>query len=221
MHYERRLESPQISQDFRLLHPLVVTALERPDITRLYGLALAAGWLRNEGEQVILRLPGAGEQNLGLLAAGEAHPFVRALLRLTTSGPSEPSVVGQLRSALSNPTDEVRAAWQRFIQSYQPRATPAVQPPPVPVPTVQKCSNPKCGRDLKPGAKFCGNCKTPVPVVSPTPQPAPLPTSAGPAFANASQDMQDLAVVAALAAAQQLDPAGWGDLVMGQPRKLR
>ena len=152
-----------------------------------------------------------------------AHALVQALLALTTRVGSH-AVLEQLSAALKEPSVETQAAWQRFIQRYQPRVAAATQlaAPQAVVPL--RCANPECQSELKPGAKFCSKCRTPVPqsVVpqSVVPQPV-VPPLLGAPFAEEGQAVRDLAVVAALEVARMINQSGWDGLVMRQPRKLK
>lgn len=222
LQYERRLESPLVvNQNFRLLHPLVVTALEHPEIAELYALAMAAGWLSVRGDRVLLTIPGDTERVLEQFI-GEAHPLVKALVQLTSiRGPNE--VVDRLRTQFADPSEQIKAAWRQFTLRYQPRAQIAAQTAAAAT-APQTCQNPECkkfGQPLRPGAKFCGSCQKPVPPPPPAPLTPPTPVAPlGLPYADEPQEVQDLAAVGALAAAKRINPDDWKNLVMTRPRNV-
>jgi len=209
LEYERRLESTQVvNQDFRLLHPLIVLALARPDLTELYALAFAAGWVETRTGTPWLRLPvQGGEYELALrgraAATGGFDPRVSGLLRMTSGSSDDEGMISKLRVALSNPDEATKAAWRSFIGRYRYTQMEAVK---------YVC---ELGHEMKPGAKFCGKCGR-GPAASVVQQPPRGPWR--PPFEGEQQDVQDLGAMAALAAYRRLAPDDWDDLIMPRPR---
>lgn len=214
LEYERRMESPQvINQDFRILHPLVVLALARADRAELYALAFAAGWIEIRSGDPWLCMPEEEPVDLTLsnVASGSGlDPQVIGLSRLAAGHSEDELLVDKLQKKFADPSAEVLNAWRRFIDQYRPKTTEARKPE-----QQKTCTN--CGASLKFGAKFCGKCGTPVeqqPVIE-------IPNAPWrPPFEGQPQVVQDLAIVAALAAYRRLAPNDWDHLIMRRSRQF-
>ncbi len=203
--YERRLEAPTlVNQDFRLLHPLIVLALARPDLAEWYALAFAAGWIETRGGNAMLTLPGQNAVALDLPEFGTVvEPRMMGLLRIAAGKPEDAQLVEQLKDAVKNPSSVTQDAWRTYLNLYRPTATPSVTP---------KCA--RNAHEMKRGERFCGICGSPV-----DPATVQAPTAPWqPPFRDQVQAVQDLAGVAALAAFQRLAPDAWDTLVMRRSR---
>jgi hypothetical protein len=202
--YERRLEEPELlNQDFRLLHPLVVMALQRSETAEAYALALAAGWLTLREGIAYLQLPGATEISLVYEPRRDLPPLISGLLHLTITGNT---LEQQLKAALERPGEQTRMAWRTFIDAFRQKS-PESEPP------APSCSH--CGRALQPGQKFCTNCGEPATAFI----PAPAKTWREP-FAGEPQMVKDLAALAALAAYRRLvTTEEWDRIVMARSRR--
>ena len=208
--YECRLESTKvISQDFRLLHPLLVLALARPDLAELYALAFAAGWVQVRAGTPWLSIAGQGDFELALPDRVATHgglaPRTAGLLRIALGRAEDQDLIDRLRLAFTHPGQLTQDAWRRFIDQYRPRA---VQP------SQRLCKN---GHAMKPGARFCGKCGSPA--AEETAQSVRAEPWRPP-FEDSDQAVQDLAAVAALAAYRRLAADDWDGLVMRRSRQL-
>jgi len=202
LEYERRLKSPSVvNQDFRILHPLIILALAYTNLTELYALAFAAGWVEDRAGIPWLSIPGQGDCELKLQerfgVSGRLDPRVAGLLSVALGKPED--TVGKLQAALSDPSLATQKAWRNFIDQYRPRSV---------APKKRLC---KQGHEMRPGAKFCGKCG------SPPAEESMLQSPAGPwqpPFKDAPQAVQDLAAVSALVAYRRLAPIDWDNLIM-------
>ncbi len=213
LEYERRLEAKELlDQDFRQLHPLIVFALQRPEIVAVYGLALAAGWLTTRDGVAILRLPGEStETALRYEARRDLPPLVAGLLHATQTWGATTPLLERLIAAVARPDPATTAAWQGFIDRMRRADAPAT-------PAVYYCPN---GHPLARGDRFCMECGQDAPAANYTPV-APAAPQARP-FAGEPQAVQDLAAVATLAAWRRLSQArgqseAWDQLIMPQAR---
>lgn len=203
--YERRLEDPEVlAQDFRLLHPLAVMALQRSEPAKAYALALAAGWITVREGVAYLQLPGGTEMPLVYEPQRDLPPLISGLLHLVITGNA--AAEQQLETALDEPGESTRTAWRTFIDAFRQKSPEAESATP-------DCSN--CSRPLRPGQKFCTNCGELVPVIATAPaQPWREP------FADEPQMVQDLVALAALAAYRRLvTKEEWDRIVMARSRR--
>jgi len=208
LQYERRLEAPELlNQDFRPLNPLLVFAMQRPEVVAAFALGVAADWIKEAGKEVSLQLPGGAAIPLPT-APGGHHPLVAALLGAVAAWKADTPAWLQLQTATANPTDDTRQAWNGFINAVRGIAPEA--PPP---PTELRCEN---GHPMKPGDNFCGVCRG-----RPAPPP-PAPIRRPRPFADVPDGgVQDLVAVATLEAYRRLaGPAAWEQLVMNISRTV-
>ena len=202
LQYERRLEAPELlNQDFRPLNPLLVFAMQRPEVVEAFALGVAADWIKVAGEEVSLQVPGGAAIPV-LPAPGSHHPLVAALLGAVATWDTDTPAWRQLQATTANPSAGTQQAWRGFIDAVRGIA-PAAPPPP----TELRCEN---GHPMKPGDNFCGVCRG-----RPT-LPPPAPTRRPRPFAGVPDgDVQDLVAVATLEAYRRLaGPAAWDQLVM-------
>jgi uncharacterized protein YegL len=204
--YERRLEENRLlNQPYRFLHPQVIIGLQEPELARLYLLALAARWLKTLNKQASLEMPGMSPQILDYPERATLPPLVGGWLRFTQNRAEDVEIRQWLRDALSNPSEETKQAWRRFIDSFQERIAP---------PAALVCVNTECKATIKPGAKFCTNCGADAPLLPAAPTgPWQEP------YADQPQVVRDLAAIAALTAYRELVSAEeWDRIVMRQSR---
>jgi hypothetical protein len=205
LEYERRLEDPRVvNQDIRLLHPLVVTALERPQLAELYLLAFAAGLVKVERERALLVIPGQPDYTLDL-PGFDFDARIAGLLRVSAGRPEDAARMAALQALLAQPDAAIEQAWRQFVRGYQQQAQQPAEP------VRRLCVN---GHTMKPDARRCGECGG---LPAPTPSQPPATPWRTP-FADDPQEVRDLGVIAALAAYRRLAPEEWDDLVMQRPR---
>lgn len=207
LQYERRLEDQGVlNQAFRQLNPLLVSAMQRPEIVQAFALGVAAGWINAVGRDVTLTLPGSPAVSLPP-APGENHPLIAALLRAVAEWDAATPEWQQLRAALDHPSTETQQAWHEFIDAVRGVA------PPAPAPAAElRCEN---GHPMQPGQKFCGICGSrPKASPAPTPMRRERPFAGEPAIVS-----QDLVAIATLEVyRRERNSAGWDGLVMTKPR---
>ena len=206
LEYESRLEARELlNQDFRQLNPLLVHALQRPDVVESFALGLAAGWIGVGDDGVTLRLPGQAPIALPT-GVTRRRPLLAALLQATATWNEATPAWQQLQAALRAPTPETRQSWQAFINDVRgvtptpvAPAAPAApaqvvctkghvipagkkfcpqcgEPATAPAVTENRCAN---GHVMPAGKKFCPQCGAPA-VAVPTPVAAPTPIAAPP-----------------------------------------
>lgn len=222
MEYERRLEYPEmLNQDFRVLHPLVVLGLSRPEQAELYALAFAAGWVSRRLEEALLEIPGVEPVRLSLPsrveASGGLDPYVAGYLRLTMGLPEDESLVDEMRQVFENPSPALQQSWQVYLDKFQPDTLVAQRTCPkgnlIP-PGNFFCEEGTARR--RPGDKFCRICA--LPADSSQPVETNVPAESANPFAGEPQAVQDLAAMAALVTYRKLAPEDWPKLVMIRSR---
>ncbi len=213
--YEQRLEARDVvDEDYHVLHPLIVTALERNELAELYLLAFAAGWVQTRQDVAVIQIPGSIEKALPLpsqdAGSGGLDPRVAGLIRFAAGLPEDAALVTALRQAFDGANSRVTGAWNQFLDRYQPQAaTTPVEPGEI------RCVN---GHPMEPGDKRCGECGA-------LPAPRPPAPPAGPwrkPFADEPRVIQDLGAVAALVCYRRLtSEQDWERIVMTESRTLR
>lgn len=223
MAYEQRLEYPELlNQDFRLLHPLIVLGLSRPELAELYALAFAAGWVERRLDRATLKLPESEPIQLSLPdrveASGGLDPYVAGYLRLTMGLAEDADWVNQLQRLFETPLPKLEHAWRTYLARFQPDTLVAQRLCPkgdVIAPGDVFCAEGNSRR--RSGDKFCRLCALSAEVSPSTIVGAQAVEPTNP-FANEPQAVQDLAAIAALAAHRRLAPEEWARLVMTRSR---
>jgi hypothetical protein len=210
LEYERRLEYLNLlNQDFHRLHPLIVFALQRPEVVEAYGLALAAGWLTVRDGVARLMLPGSPDEiPLRYEPRGDLPPLVAGLLQAGRTWQPDSEVWERLQEAFTPPGAEITAAWNAFLDHYR-------QVEEVVRPAVYYCEQ---GHPLTRGQRFCTTCGRPAPEENYT-APAPLAAPKTQPYAGEPAAVQDLVAVAVLATYRRLvSPEKWQEIVMPAAR---
>lgn len=111
---EQRMQ-PELSQEARLLRPILVTALDSAGVARLYCLALAANWVRHTPQGITLTAPDGKSQLL--VEHDSKYPvnaYVQGLLKFALN--ANPDLVRALQEATEKPSPETVSAWQNWLK---------------------------------------------------------------------------------------------------------
>lgn len=107
--FEQRLV-PELRQTPRLFSPIIVSALDAEEASRLFALALAAGWAHCIGTQVRLFLNNAEVWTTGVPPGANLHPLTLGFVRFATQ--AIPDHLEALRLAISEADGDVINVWR-------------------------------------------------------------------------------------------------------------